>query len=71
MQTDEGIEEFGKRGRKIHLYRNYKNWSEIDDVKKDFESLLPLPIFLIKTFTMVVVVVVIGCINGSTIDQQS
>jgi len=40
-ETGEGIEEFGKRGRKIHLYRNYKNWSEIDDVKKDFESLLP------------------------------
>ena len=60
-ETDEGIEEFGKRGRKIHLYRNYKNWSEIDDVKKDFESLLPFTkSILIQTFTLVVVVVVIG-----------
>ena len=39
--NDEGILKYGKLGRKIHLYRNYKNWSEIESVEKDFESLLP------------------------------
>ena len=29
------------QGQKIHLYRNYKNWSEIPSAAKDFESLLP------------------------------
>jgi len=39
----EGIAEYGTKlkGQKIHLYRNYKNWSEDKDVAKDFESLLP------------------------------
>ena len=47
LKTDdeegEGILEFGTKlkGQKIHLYRNYKNWSEIDSVAKDFESLRP------------------------------
>lgn len=42
-ETDEGIVEYGTKlgGLKIHLYRNYKNWSEIEDVKDDFESLKP------------------------------
>jgi len=29
------------QGQKIHLYRNYKNWSEIPSAAKDFESLRP------------------------------
>ena len=47
LKTDdeegEGILEFGTnlKGQKIHLYRNYKNWSEIDSVAKAFESLRP------------------------------
>jgi hypothetical protein len=42
-ETGEGIVEYGTKlkGQKIHLYRNYKNWSEDKDVAKDFESLLP------------------------------
>ena len=42
---DRGISivEYGTKlqGEKIHLYRNFKNWSEDKDVTKDFESLLP------------------------------
>ena len=42
-ETDEGILEYGTKlkGQKIHLYRNFKNWSEIKSVAKDFESLKP------------------------------
>ena len=40
-KKDEDILEYGKLGRKIHLYRNYKNWSEIGSVTKDFEKLRP------------------------------
>ena len=42
-EEGEGILEFGTnlKGQKIHLYRNYKNWSEIDSVAKAFESLRP------------------------------
>jgi hypothetical protein len=43
-EADEGIVEYGTKlgGQKIHLYRNYKNWSEIEAVEEDFESLRPL-----------------------------
>lgn len=40
-EDEGGIVEYGTKlgGEQIHLYRNYKNWSENNKVEKDFERL--------------------------------